>query len=145
MVKIVFKNYKKNQFQRKTSAVTMINISWILAVSSHLLMGIDRWLAVICSAAQVLSCEYYEIFKNTYFEEHLRTAASTLLIRPLLNEKHNMEWFLLRRFDIWSEYIFCWLLVETIPTGQDIILISRFWQIYAGGCPYVMSILMICK
>ena len=25
---------------------------------------------------QVFSCEYYEIFKNTYFEEHLRTAAS---------------------------------------------------------------------
>ena len=29
---------------------------------------------------QVLSCKYYEIFKNTYFEEHLRTAASVLLI-----------------------------------------------------------------
>ena len=25
---------------------------------------------------QVLSCEFYEIFKNTYFEENLRTAAS---------------------------------------------------------------------
>ena len=25
---------------------------------------------------QVLSCEYYENFKNTYFEEYLRTAAS---------------------------------------------------------------------
>ena len=25
---------------------------------------------------QVLSCEYYEIFKNTYFEKHLRMAAS---------------------------------------------------------------------
>ena len=25
---------------------------------------------------QVLCCEYCEIFKNTYFEEHLRTAAS---------------------------------------------------------------------
>ena len=25
--------------------------------------------------AQVLLCEFYEIFKNTYFEEHLRTAA----------------------------------------------------------------------
>ena len=24
---------------------------------------------------QVFSCEYYEIFKNTYFEEHLGTAA----------------------------------------------------------------------
>ena len=26
--------------------------------------------------AQVFSCEYYEIFKKTYFENHLRTAAS---------------------------------------------------------------------
>ena len=25
---------------------------------------------------QVFSCEYCEIFKNTYFEEHLQTAAS---------------------------------------------------------------------
>ena len=25
---------------------------------------------------QVFSCEYCEIFKNTYFEEHLRTAAN---------------------------------------------------------------------
>ena len=25
----------------------------------------------------MISCEYYEIFKNTYFEEHLETAAST--------------------------------------------------------------------
>ena len=27
---------------------------------------------------QVFSCKYCEIFKNTYFEEHLRTAASAL-------------------------------------------------------------------
>ena len=27
---------------------------------------------------QVFSCEYCEIFKNIYFEEHLRTAASDL-------------------------------------------------------------------
>ena len=33
---------------------------------------------------QVLSCEYCEIFKNTYFEEHLQTAASALLIIKLL-------------------------------------------------------------
>ena len=26
--------------------------------------------------AQVFSCEFCEIFKNTYFEEHLQTAAS---------------------------------------------------------------------
>ena len=33
---------------------------------------------------QVLSCEYCEIFRNTYFEEHLQTAASVLLIIKLL-------------------------------------------------------------
>ena len=27
----------------------------------------------------VFSCKYYEIFKNTYFEEHLRTAASVMV------------------------------------------------------------------
>ena len=27
-------------------------------------------------ATQVFSCEYCKIFKKTYFEEHLRTAAS---------------------------------------------------------------------
>ena len=27
------------------------------------------------SLTQVFSCEFWEIFKNTYFEEHLRTAA----------------------------------------------------------------------
>ena len=32
--------------------------------------------------AQVISCEYCEIFKNTYFEEHLQTAVSkTLKVR----------------------------------------------------------------
>ena len=33
---------------------------------------------------QVLCCEYCEIFKNTYFEEHLGTAASVLLILKLV-------------------------------------------------------------
>ena len=28
------------------------------------------------AASQVLSCEFYKIFKNTYFVEYLRTAAS---------------------------------------------------------------------
>ena len=34
--------------------------------------------------AQVFSCEYCEIFKNTYFEEHLQMAASILLIIKLV-------------------------------------------------------------
>ena len=30
---------------------------------------------------QVFSCKYCEIFDNTYFEEHLRTAASECRLR----------------------------------------------------------------
>ena len=30
--------------------------------------------------AQLLSCEYCEIFKNTYSEEHLQTAASEVSV-----------------------------------------------------------------
>ena len=35
--------------------------------------------------AQVFSCEYCKIFNNTYFEEHLRTAAS---IKSKLNVRN---------------------------------------------------------
>ena len=34
---------------------------------------------------QVLSCEYCEIFKNTYFEKRLRTAASILSMFPIIS------------------------------------------------------------
>ena len=30
------------------------------------------------SLTQVFSCEYYKIFKNTYFDENLRTTASAV-------------------------------------------------------------------
>ena len=33
--------------------------------------GLQAW-----TPTQVFSCEYCEILKNTYFEEHLQTAAS---------------------------------------------------------------------
>ena len=36
----------------------------------------------------MFSCEYLEIFKNNYFEEHLRTAAS-LKKREMLSKCHN--------------------------------------------------------
>ena len=37
------------------------------------------------TSTQVFSCEYCEIFKGTYFEKHLRTAASeTLLVNSKL-------------------------------------------------------------
>ena len=31
-------------------------------------------------SVQVFSCEFYEIFKNTFFTEHVRTTASALTI-----------------------------------------------------------------
>ena len=37
---------------------------------------------------QVFSCEYCEIFKNTYFEEHLRTVAS---LKTHLNNKNILD------------------------------------------------------
>ena len=41
-------------------------------------------------------CEFCEVFINIYFEEHLRTAAFVLRPSLLLNQKHNVGWFLLR-------------------------------------------------
>ena len=38
--------------------------------------------------AQVLSCEFCEIFKNTFFKEHLRTIASALCIDCLSHIWH---------------------------------------------------------
>ena len=32
----------------------------------------------------MFSCEICEIFKNTYFEEHLRTTASDILVKRVL-------------------------------------------------------------
>ena len=36
-------------------------------------------------------CEIYEIFKNTYFEEHLRTIASKLLFREKPHRLNKMR------------------------------------------------------
>ena len=41
---------------------------------------------------QVFSCEYWEIFKNTYFEEHLRTAASEVYShQSIIGSAHFMQ------------------------------------------------------
>ena len=34
---------------------------------------------------QLFSCEYYEIFKNTYFKKHLRTVASACRLQQQSN------------------------------------------------------------
>ena len=60
----------------------------------------------------MFSGEYCEIFKNTCFEEHLRTAVSVLQIIKLVksighlfNQKHDVRWFLIRRFaDLFRVY-----------------------------------------
>ena len=98
---------------------------------------------------QVFPCEYCEIFKNTCFEEHLRTAASVLLIielklqilricRPLLNQKHNMEWFLLQRFVDLVRIYFLLIVSRNHSNRVNIVLISGFRQIYAGCYPRLL-------
>ena len=57
----------------------------------------------------MFSCKYCKIFKNAYFEEHLRTTASAVIVTyydhkvsnyvlGTCRQKLNVEWFLLRRF-----------------------------------------------
>ena len=42
-------------------------------------------------------CEYCEIYKNTYFEEHQRTAASVLLIiKLLIKYRASVDLFLIK-------------------------------------------------
>ena len=92
---------------------------------------------------QVLSCEYCEIFKNTYFEEHLLTAASVLLIIRLMiiildicrPQKHNMEWFLLRRFVDLIRIYFLLIVSRNDSNRVNIVLTPGFRQIYTGSYP----------
>ena len=93
----------------------------------------------------MLSCEYCEIFKNIYFEEHLQTAASVLLIIKLLIKywtsvnlfliKNNMEWFLLQRFVDLVRIYFLLIVSRNHSNRVNIVLISGFRQIYAGCYP----------
>ena len=55
---------------------------------------------------QVLSCEYCEIFKNTYFEEHLQTAASVPLITKLLIKHWTSVDLLLIKNMIWNGFYY---------------------------------------
>ena len=45
-----------------------------------------RLAALLKTPAQVLSCKYYEIYKNIYFEERLRKAASRICMVDLFDE-----------------------------------------------------------
>ena len=66
-----------------------------------------------------------EIFKNTNFEEHMRTT----------NQKHNMKWFLLQRFVYLVRIYFFLIVTRNHSNRVNIVLISRSRQIYAGFCP----------
>ena len=57
------------------------------------------------------------------------------ICRPLLNQKHNMEWFLLRRFVDLVRIYFLLIVSRNHSNRVNIALISGFWQIYAGCCP----------
>ena len=75
---------------------------------SNLLIKLQAWRSAILlkeTLTLVFSCEYCKIFNNTYFEKHLRTADSVLLIMKLIISighlfliKNMMGWFLLRKF-----------------------------------------------
>ena len=57
------------------------------------------------------------------------------IFRPLLNQKHNMEWFLLRRFVDLINIYFLLIVSRNHSNRVNIVLISGFRQIYAGCYP----------
>ena len=88
---------------------------------SYFLIQLQVWRTAVVlkkTPAQVLSPEYCKIFRNTYFEEHLQMAASTLLIINLLIKYwtsadlfliKNITWndFYYKGLQVCSEHIFC--------------------------------------
>ena len=98
---------------------------------------------------QVLSCEYCKIFKNTYFEEHLRMAASVLLIIELpikywttanLFLIKNITWngFYFKGLQICSEYIFADCQQKPFQQGK-ILFYQDFDRFTQAAVHYVMS------
>ena len=57
------------------------------------------------------------------------------ICRPLLNQKHNMEWFLLRRFVDLVRIYFLLIVSRNHSNRVNIVLISGFRQIYTGCYP----------
>ena len=54
------------------------------------------------------------------------------ICRPFLNQKHNMKWFLIRRFVDLVRIYFLLIAGRNHSNRVNIALISGFWQIYAG-------------
>ena len=55
------------------------------------------------------------------------------ICRPLLNQKHSMEWFLLQRFVDLVRIYFLLIVSRNHSSRVNIVLISGFRQIYAGS------------
>ena len=48
----------------------------------------------------MFSCEIRKIFKNTYFEEHLRTTADQMICNKILSEKIRAVFYISIKFDL---------------------------------------------
>ena len=81
LVKIVNKNKLPKSMFRFTSVFLLLFIN-LATLRNHSIIELRVFRTVNLSKktpTQVFSCEYCEIFKNTYLEGHLPTAASELL------------------------------------------------------------------
>ena len=66
--KAVFRNFKKFTEKHLCQSLFFNKVAGLSCTTCNFIKK--------GTLAQVFSCEFYEIFKNTYFEEHLRLAVS---------------------------------------------------------------------
>ena len=74
----------------------------------------------------MFSCEYYVPFKKTYFEEHLRTAASER--EALIFYQWNFEVY---HRDVWKFLHFLQLIegdIYAINIAHIVVVSGRFWM-----------------
>ena len=79
----LFQKQSPEMFYRKNFSPKYRNIHWNTFVLESLfneVSGLRTATLLKETPTQVFSCEYYQIFKNIYFEEHLQTAASKLFL-----------------------------------------------------------------
>ena len=75
---IIFHDQKTFSLKFKSSCSQMFSKIGVLKNFAIFTGKYLWWIYSKENQTQVFSCEYCKIFKNTYFEEHLRTAASVL-------------------------------------------------------------------
>ena len=56
----------------------------MMQLLSNKVAGLEACSFIRETPTQVFSCKYWEIFKNTYFEEHLQMAVSVILTIKLV-------------------------------------------------------------